>query len=308
MVSKTLRIRIARFGRHLLLAGAGAMSMTSPAWADRAWSWLPLKPDAPASADGAAFETLFYSRTASFDGLARLTEPFQPVPGDAAKGEIASGTLLYRVRTEKETYYCSAKRLRKMTEGDKWSGVWRAPLWQFGLASISPGDTMPQCFQDADGDGRFDMQATADDLVGLVTPAMRVNVVGKLPVNLSYDVIDPATTDDPVRFGLKGVVRDAEKGRFRVTPCIEAKKTEFSNEINYCFPDADQDFSSKDLPAKIKYLDGEITITSLAPSGAGGWTVRYEVSKPAATRALLTTTMISRYAQLSYRLRYETPK
>jgi hypothetical protein len=151
MVSKTLRIRIARFGRHLLLAGAGAMSMTSPAWADRAWSWLPLKPDAPASADGAAFETLFYSRTASFDGLARLTEPFQPVPGDAAKGEIASGTLLYRVRTEKETYYCSAKRLRKMTEGDKWSGVWRAPLWQFGLASISPGDTMPQCFQDADG-------------------------------------------------------------------------------------------------------------------------------------------------------------
>jgi hypothetical protein len=168
-----------------------------------------------------------------------------------------------------------------------------------------PSDNLAQCFRDTDGDGRFDQRSGSTVPIGSIATAIEIVNVQPLMAPLAYEVVDVA--DPPLEIGLKGTVRNPKTGSFRVEACMHVKKSEFSTEEETCFRYADTSFRFKELPIKIKFLDGEITITAVSQAADGTWRVRYVTSKPITAIAIDPVKWIS-VSSVQYELRYFMPE
>ena len=291
-------------GKRLLPPGFSLLALCPPAWADEnAHTRFSLPPAADVTEKQSPFETFFYSRAAHFEGLVRLDEPYRPGPENSANDEIPAGTLLYRVHTEKDIYYCSNRVLRSPTAADKASLLATAAI-PFFRAHL-PSDNSPQCFRDADGDGRFDQRSGSVVPMGSIATAVGIVNVQPLAASLRYETAD--ASDPPLEIGLKGTVRDAKAGSFRVTTCMQVKRSEFSTEENTCFRYAEMPFRARDLPVKLKFLDGEVTINAMTQAADGTWLVRYVVSKPITATAIYPLKRVHNF-NIEYELRYFLPE
>lgn len=262
--------------KRLLFACLGAAAFSADAWADKARVHFTLLSDTPAQVD-VPFESLFYSRPAVFEQMVRLTEPYREQVGDVI-GEIPAGSLLYETRTDKTVYYCSSHSLRAVTKRDLLGAIFRAPIAQFGVIRAADSDIYQQCFRDTDGDGRFDEKTSSTVIAGTVATVADIVDAKPISPSLSYDKIDKA---EPVlEIGLKGRVRNANSGRFGITVCMKTKKTEFTTEGEDCFLHREGGFLRSDLPTKIDFLDGEITVHSVTQAPGGVWNIQYSVSRP----------------------------
>ena len=72
---------------YLASVVATALLAAAPAHAEIAATWFNLDPPPAATEGDTPLDTVFYSRTARYQGLARLSEPYQLVPGDPKGGE-----------------------------------------------------------------------------------------------------------------------------------------------------------------------------------------------------------------------------
>jgi hypothetical protein len=300
-------VAIAAFGskavwRRLLPALIGLCVGCLPAWADEgARTRFALPAIADEGEKEVPFETLFYSRAANFEAFVRLRDTFR-ITDNPANEEIPAGTLLYRVRTERDIYYCSNRMLRKPTAADMASLLATAalPLVRTHL----PSDNSPQCFRDTDGDGRFDQRSGSIVPIGSIATAMAIVNVQPLATPLAYEVAD---VPEPVlEIGLKGTVRNPKRGTFLAEACMHVKKSEFSTEEETCFRYGDTAFRLKELPMKLKFLDGEITINELSQGADGAWRARYVISKPIAATAIDPVKWIGG-GGVEYELRYIMP-
>ena len=273
-----------------------------PAWADEdAHTRFSLPQATDETEKDSPFETLFYSRPATFESLVRLSESYK-ADTDPANEEIPAGTLLYQVRTKADIYYCSNRMMRSPTTGDIASLLATAALPL--IRTHLPSDKSPQCFRDADGDGRFDQRSGSVTPIGSIATAIGIVNAQPLTRPLAFEKVD--AYNPPLEIGLKGRVRDTKAGSFHVAACMHVKKSEFSTEEDTCFRYEDEYFRLKELPFKIKFLDGEITILALSQGADGTWRVRYAVSKPITATAIYPQKW-RRGFEITYALKYFMP-
>jgi hypothetical protein len=285
----------------LLLTCYAFFAFFPQAWADEgARTRFSLPAVADEGEKEAPFETLFYSRPANFEDLARLREAFRNTD-DPANEEIPAGTLLYKVRTKNDVYYCSNRVLRKPTPSDMASLLATAALPL--IRTHFPSDNLPQCFRDTDGDGRFDQRSGSTVPIGSIATAIEIVNVQPLTTPVAYEAAD--VPNPSLEIGLKGTVRNPKSGAFRAEACMHVKKSEFSTEEDTCFRYGGTSFRLKELPVKIKFLDGEITINAVAQAPDGAWRIRYIVSKPITATAIDPVKWLRSF---EYELRYFLPE
>ncbi|MBN9547294.1 MAG: hypothetical protein J0I19_17655 [Alphaproteobacteria bacterium] len=252
-----------------------------PARADVSADWFTLKPDDAAADRRVPAGEFFYDRVAPREGLARLKNAYDVNPQKPGDAQLSAGTLLYKTHAAKDAYYCSARGVRRQTSGEMLGGALVTGL-SFGFAATAPREASQQCFRDKDSDGFFDEAASGVHTGRPLSGRLVVSIqdANPLPAPVAYELADPESAEPPLEVGLSAKLR-SESGdpSFDVDQCMRTAKGEFAVAETYCFPSGSTRVRQSKLPAKINFLDGEITITDIARDDQG-WKIQYSVTRP----------------------------
>jgi hypothetical protein len=265
------------------------MALAAPAHAEIAATWFNLDPPPAATEGDTPLDTVFYSRTARYQGLARLSEPYQLTPGDPKGGEIPAGAPLYLVRGHKAAYLCSLVVPRDPNAGEI-AGLTLKTALGFNLfgGTAMPRAWSSQCFRDSDNDGRFDEVAIGNESFGTIAHNRRLNDPEPLANPIKYEALDPAASAPPITFTVTLSAQSLGGDRyFRARTCLQITATDYSTPDTFCLPGQSSNIDAHKLPDTVDFLDGQITISAIAPDGAGGIRAHYVLSKPPTARSIM---------------------
>ena len=293
------------------LAGAAFLLLLAiqPGQAETAATWFALDP-APAAAQGdAPLDVFFYSRTARYQGVARLSETFVLKPGDADDASLPAGTPLYLVRGKKNAYYCSPKSPRQPNAGELSGTVLKAALG-FGLfgGPVWARAASPQCFRDTDNDGRFDEVAYGFASFPPIAHNAQLNEPIAIANPVKYETLDAAALPPPLTLGLMATAQLLGGDRFfNVKTCLRVEASDFSTADLICFPLTSTTVNARNLPAAIDFLDGQVSITAIASDAAGGVSLHYALTTPPTTPSIMLVSKATLSANIVHELFYNRP-
>ena len=286
-----------------LLYALAALLVAQPAIAERAATWFALTPDnaSPGAEMEAPFEGFFYIRTARYEGVARLLDPYVVDAKDVSLNQLPAGEELFLTWTDTGIYYCSTVRLLKDVNQIRPGEILGAALGVnlFG-GSFFARDKNWQCFRDADKDMRFEVVAGGQRNLALVNSIQIIDDNTPLSPPLRYELLDKETLPVKLEVGLSGQVLDQKAGRYRVAACMKP-----SGGTDYCIPGVyDTIRVGHDLPADIDFMDGIVTIPSIAPDDAGRLRVRFHIKKPVGASRIFQTFKLFYPNDLQYSISY----
>jgi hypothetical protein len=136
-----------------------------------------------------------------------------------------------------------------------------------------------------------------------LAPANSVQIIDdstSLSPPLRYELPDKETLPVKLEVGLSGQVLDQKTGRYRVAVCMKP-----SGGTEYCIPGVYTTIRvGRDLPADIEFMDGIVTITSIAPDDTGRLRVRFHIKKPVTASRLFQTFKLFYPNDLQYSFSY----
>jgi hypothetical protein len=293
--------------RHIFLACIALAIGLRPASAEVSADWFTLKPDDAAAERRAPAGEFFYHRIAMREGLARLKDAYDLNPGKPGDAQLAAGTLLYKTHTANGAYYCSARGIRRQTSGEMLGSALVTGL-SFGFAATAPREASQQCFRDTNSDGSFDAVASGVHAGRPLSGRLVISIQDEnaLQAPVAYELADPDSAEPPLEIGLSARLRGKDSDpSFDVEQCMRTAKGEFVSAETYCFPSANVRLRANRLPAKIGFLDGEITITGISRDGPN-WQVQYSMTRPPGAIAVSIGTRMVGYQPERF-LVYSTP-
>jgi hypothetical protein len=161
----------------------------------------------------------------------------------------------------------------------------------------------PQCFRDTDKDGRFDEVAFGFASFPPFAQNAQINEPIVIAAPIKYEALDATALPPPLILTL--TASTGLLGNVVVRTCLDVAAGDFSTADRVRLPK--QSVTLGRLPRTVDILDGEITITSIAPDATGAVRVHYTVTRPPAATSIMLVSAGTTAASVDRRLYYNRP-